>query len=408
MNYGSVCSGIEAASIAWEPEWQPAWFSEIEDAPSKVLAHHWPHVQNHGDMTKLHELVYRQQIVAPDVLVGGTPCQAFSVAGTRSSLSDDRGALSLAFIELANAIDTVRSHHGQPECIITWENVPGVLSTTDNAFGCFLAGLAGDDVPCLPGPRPADGKTSRYWGKSKKTGEHFPKWAKSGCVYGPRRAVAWRVLDAQYFGVAQRRKRVFVVASARDGFDPAAVLFERQGVRRDTPPSRETQEAAALTAVVRTANTNSNGQGVSLNGPVYTLDSEAGGQALACWWDGGQISQTLDAVLQKGQAMPEKNRFPAVLQQVTAVHGTQDAIVSDNLAHPLGRNNGQENAIFSQLAVRKLMPVECERLQGFPDSHTDIGLADGPRYKCIGNSMAVPCMRFLKKQIEAEIARSTR
>ena len=225
MRFGSVCSGIEAASVAWNPlGWKAAWLSEIEPFPSAVLAHHYPDVSNLGDMTLLPERIRSGEVEAPDLFCGGTPCQAFSVAGLRKSLDDARGNLSLTFCEIANAIDDVRSVRGDAPAIIFWENVPGVLSTKDNAFGCFLAGLAGED------------------GELKPSGG---KWTNAGCVYGPQRAVAWRVLDAQYFGVAQRRRRVFVVASARDNFDPAAVLFEFNGVRRDTAPSREAGKAVA-------------------------------------------------------------------------------------------------------------------------------------------------------------------
>ena len=141
-----------------------------------------------------------------------------------SDLDDARGNLSLTFCEIANAIDHVRALRREPPCIVFWENVPGVLNTPDNAFGCFLAGLAGESLPLLP----AGGR-----------------WTNAGCVLGPQRAVAWRILDAQYFGVAQRRRRVFVVASARDGFNPSEVLFEFDGVRRDTAPSRETGQTVA-------------------------------------------------------------------------------------------------------------------------------------------------------------------
>jgi DNA (cytosine-5)-methyltransferase 1 len=225
IKFGSVCSGIEAASVAWQPlGWEAAWLSEIEPFPSAVLAHHYPTVPNLGDMTTLPERILSGEVEAPDVFCGGTPCQAFSVAGLRNSLDDARGNLSLTFVGIANAIDHVRSVRGEPASIVFWENVPGVLSTKDNAFGCFLAGLAGEDNPLEP-PR--------------------GKWTNSGYVLGPKRAVAWRILDAQYFGVAQRRRRVFVVASARDNFDPAAVLFEFDGVRRDTAPSREKGQAIA-------------------------------------------------------------------------------------------------------------------------------------------------------------------
>ena len=193
MRFGSVCSGIEAASVAWNPlGWEAAWFSEIEPFPSQVLAHHYPDVVNLGDMTKLPEMILNGEIEAPDILCGGTPCQAFSVAGNRQSLDDARGNLTLTFCEIADAIDRVRIMWDEKPSIIFWENVPGVLNTKDNAFGCFLAELAGEDMPLQP-----SGK----------------RWTNAGVVLGSKRAIAWRVLDAQYFGLAQRRRRVFVVAS---------------------------------------------------------------------------------------------------------------------------------------------------------------------------------------------------
>jgi len=213
MRYLSVCSGIEAASVAWEKlGWKPVAFSEIEPFPSAVLNHHWPEVPNLGDMTKYESWKFEEPI---DVLVGGTPCQAFSVAGLRKGLADPRGGLSLTFVNIAD--------HFNPKWIL-WENVPGVLSSRDNGFGCFLGALAGED------------------GELKPPGE---KWADAGCVYGPKRSIAWRCLDAQYFGVAQRRKRCFLVACPRDQGDPAKVLFEWEGLRRDTAPSRETRKGIA-------------------------------------------------------------------------------------------------------------------------------------------------------------------
>ena len=209
MTFLSVCSGIEAASVAWKPlGWRALGFAEIEKFPSAVLAHHYPDVPNHGDFTKIDPAPLRGKV---DILCGGTPCQAFSVAGARGSLSDKRGNLTLAFVDLAHAI--------KPRNVV-WENVPGVLSTKDNAFGCFLAGLVGADG-ALP---PPNGK----------------RWPNAGMVDGPKGRAAWRVLDAQYFGLAQRRKRVILVADFGNGADPAAVLFEPESVRRDSPPRRET------------------------------------------------------------------------------------------------------------------------------------------------------------------------
>lgn len=448
MKYGSVCSGIEAASKAWEPlGWKPAWFSEIEPFPSAVLAHHWPEVTNLGDMTKIADAVRAGEVEAPDVLVGGTPCQAFSIAGLREGLSDDRGQLTLSYVELANAIDAKRRERGEPESIIVWENVPGVLSSKDNAFGCFLAELAGESSEL----QPAGGK-----------------WTHAGCVSGPERVIAWRVLDAQFFGVAQRRKRVFVVASARKGFDPAAVLFELNSVRRDSAPRRETQKAvAALTARgVGTCGADDNqAQAGHLiaqcaNGDVsHTLKGEGfdgsedgtGRGVPVVAFGGGNTSGNIDVaacLTAKGQRIDfEVETF--------AVHGTQDPDTNRELAHTLGRNNGQENAIVTEpftlairgrsegstvevrndgtanalltpnggragmgvgaigwgMQVRRLTPIECERLQGFPDNHTLIGwrgkdadeCPDGPRYKAIGNSMAVPVMRWIGERIAAAL-----
>ncbi|HBT1986412.1 TPA: phage N-6-adenine-methyltransferase [Klebsiella pneumoniae] len=448
MIYGSICSGIEAATVAWEPlGWKAAWFSEIEAFPSAVLAERWPEVVNLGDMTKIAAAVRAGEVQAPDVMVGGTPCQAFSIAGLRNGLSDARGQLTLSYVELANAIDDKRIERGEEEAIFVWENVPGVLTSHDNAFGCFLAGLAGESCEL----EPSGGK-----------------WSHSGCVYGPQRTIAWIVKDAQYFGVAQRRKRVFVVASARKGFDPGQVLFESEGVRRDTPPSREPQTAvAALTA-----------RGV---GTCGADDNQAqAGHLLA--FGGGNTGGNIDVaacLTAKGQRIDfEVETF--------AVHGTQDPDKNLELAHTLGRNHGQENACIAfsykdhgadasedlsptlragnsdnsnanggqppaiciqhasigrhddagpqgkgwqedvaftmdsrasadavqfGAQVRRLMPVECERLQGFPDSHTLISwrgkeateCPDGPRYRAIGNSMAVPVMRWIGERIAAAL-----
>ena len=219
MRYFSICSGIEAATVAWEPlGWEAAAYAEIEKFPAAVLEHHYPHTPNLGDMTKIKGEDYRDV----DVLVGGTPCQAFSVAGLRAGLVDPRGNLTLVFAKLADDM--------APPFIV-WENVPGVLSSKDNAFGCFLGLLAGDDDALQP---PGG------------------KWTDAGYVLGPKRAIAWRVLDAQYFGLAQRRRRVFVVACPRGGADPREILFEREGVRRDTPPSREAGKGVAGTLESRT------------------------------------------------------------------------------------------------------------------------------------------------------------
>ncbi|ENV16945.1 DNA cytosine methyltransferase [Acinetobacter guillouiae] len=224
MRYGSVCSGIEAATVAWHSlGWKPAWFAEIEKFPSQVLAHHYHDVPNLGDMTTIAEKVKNKEVEAPDILVGGTPCQAFSVAGLRNSLDDDRGQLSLEFVRIANEIDSARLVRGYEPVIAVWENVPGVLNTKDNAFGCFLGALSGEECELQP---PGG------------------RWKNAGCVFGPSRQVVWRVLDAQHFGLAQRRKRVFVIASARTECI-AEILFERKGMFGDIKESKGKRENTA-------------------------------------------------------------------------------------------------------------------------------------------------------------------
>ena len=462
FTYGSICSGVDAASLAWGPlQARPLWFAEIEPFPAAVLAHRWPRVVNVGDMCQLRHLMAVGVLPVPDVLVGGTPCQSFSVAGLRQSLDDGRGQLTLEYVRLLDEIDKHRPG------IAVWENVPGVLGTPDNAFGCFLGALAGEDAPLVPAGK---------------------RWSNAGYVSGPTRTIAWRILDAQYFGVAQRRRRVFVIASARDDCDPREVLFESEGLRRDTAPSRETQATTA---------------GAAADGVGEC--SQVVGNPLPF----GAVRALLASHTATGRLDPNEQTF--------VVHGTQDPGVTAELAYALGRNSGQENAIvfsskdhgadasielaptlragghtgshanagvppavaFAQntrgelrleggdgqrtgsitsgggkpgqgypavltpwdhqhariadpqsaapslrggstgtgdtsprvfdtdRAVRRLTPVECERLQGMPDNHTQIPwrgkpaeeCPDGPRYKAIGNSMAVPVMAWIGRRL---------
>jgi DNA (cytosine-5)-methyltransferase 1 len=228
----TMCSGIGAPEVAapWV-DWRLA--AEIENFPRAVLQQRFgyklPEDQNQGDpllwsdMTEVTpDLARSRGVPLPDVLVAGTPCQAFSVAGLRKGTEDVRGNLTLKFVETCHAIVSARP---DGRLTVLWENVPGVLSDKGNAFGCFLAGLVGaDDALSAP-----DGGS----------------WPSVGMVSGPRSRVAWRVLDAQYFGVAQRRRRVFVVVDFGGAVDPAAVLFERQGLRGNTPPRRQAGESTA-------------------------------------------------------------------------------------------------------------------------------------------------------------------
>lgn len=443
ITYGSVCSGIEAATVAWEPlRWQASWYAEIEPFPCAVLAYHYPETPNQGDMTRLAARVLSGKIPAPEVLVGGTPCQAFSVAGMREGLADPRGALTIKYVELLDAIDHVRTKRGEPEAVCTWENVPGVLSDKGNAFGCFLGALVGESEELQP---PGG------------------KWKDAGCVYGPTRTVAWRVLDAQYFGLAQRRRRVFVVASARAGFDPLEVLFEREGVRRDTPPRRG--EGQGVTGTITSS--------LGKNGGI-----PAGNDCKPCSlvFGGNNTSGPIDVAPARNACASASGRMDFE-SEAFVVHGTQDPCILDDQAFALGRNSGQDNALLAfsckdhgadaghlaptlramghgashpnvggQVAVcitgeithtlkgegfdasedgtgrgqpmvqggagvRRLTPRECEWLQGFPGDHTRIPYRgkpadecpDGPRYKAIGNSKAVFVVRWIGRRIQQQL-----
>ena len=485
--YGSVCSGIEAVSLAWQPlGLQAAWFAEIDAFPSAVLAHHYPRVPNLGDMTAIARQVRAGTAPAPDILVGGTPCQSFSVAGARRGLDDPRGALTLAYVELANAIDQTRQKTRRPPATLVWENVPGVLSDRSNAFGCLLGALAGEGCALEP------------------PGE---KWTHAGCVSGPRRRIAWRVLDAQYFGVAQRRRRVFLVASGRDDLDPAEVLFEREGLRGHPAPGfAPWQDAAGAAAPgVDAANGYArlnrayskaamtfgfgNGKGPSdvaasllaagskhdictetfmvqsAAGIIsHTLDTANGGKgcgedgtgkgvpiiaftAQGCGADatqgraptlraGGHRDNHANAGVVPAIAFAQNSRGELRIESghgqlagtlstgggksgqgrpmvVSASPALRSSIGSEDKRHALVP--GHEGPLrydwnepgpgdWSQWRVRRLMPVECERLQGMPDGYTQVPCrgkpaADAPRYKAIGNSMAVPCVAWLGQRL---------
>ena len=244
ITFATGCSGIGAPEVAFGDRlgWKCLWCSEIEPFPSAVLKYRWPDVPNVGDFMTIAERIKNDELEAPDVFIAGTPCQAFSVAGLRNSLNDQRGGLTLEYVRIAAEMDLQRIRRGLPETVFVWENVPGVLSTPDNAFGCFIGGLLGFNCAIAP----TDGR----WGNYGSLSEH--------------RTVAWRILDAQYFGVAQRRRRLFLISTARPGFSPARTLFECGSVPRTAPPSRETKQRIA---------------------PPATQDIET---TITCeWWTGG-------------------------------------------------------------------------------------------------------------------------
>ena len=443
MKYGSVCSGIEAASAAWHGlGWQPSFFSEIEAFPRAVLAHHYPDVPLHGDFTTIEA----DQYEPIDLLVGGTPCQSFSIAGLRGGLDDDRGNLALQFLRLA---DRTRARW------VVWENVPGVLSSNGGRdFGSILGGL---------------GKLGYGW--------------------------AYRVLDAQFFGVAQRRRRVFVVGYLGDWRRAAAVLFERHSLSGHPAPRRETGKSVAKDAIGRTASGRDTfgtltakqgekqwlGNQEALSGDYHVmaptispcLETQKGGLrgpdtqayvvgalpaslgkglghnkddfcvATAFDWQSGGDSRGLDP---KPTAQLQRSQVPAVAYPINtqmALRGADTSNTSregvgiggendpaftlqaahshavafeENMSLQTPSTNGvnptltrrTHASVAIQSAVRRLTPRECERLQGFPDDYTSIPYRnkpaeqcpDGPRYKALGNSMAVPVMRWIGERIK--------
>jgi DNA (cytosine-5)-methyltransferase 1 len=441
LKYLSVCSGIEAATVAWHPlGWKAIAYSEIEKFPSEVLAHHYPNTPNLGDMTKFKVWTNVSNV---DVFVGGTPCQSFSVAGLRKGLDDPRGNLMLTYLAIA------KQH--RPNWLV-WENVPGVLSSNGGRdFGSFLGGLA-------------------------------------ECGYG----FAYRVLDAQFFGVAQRRRRVFVVGYLGDWRAAAAVLFERHSLQGHPAPSREKRQAVAA-SVGAGASSRSWPADIS-----STLDTTFGTkQGLenqhinagcpmfvpAVGAFGKDVSDTVTSKFSKGAELLQQgaqNGGNCVLQPVYEMHGqdsrvrelgetcttvtskwgtgggnvpvalqpiafsgqmsnpqtdvdmtqTQQAKNPMAVAQPVysfiqaSAQKKSTNSVLEELsntltaraennnfaggvsmAVRRLTPVECERLQGFSDNYTDIKskgkpTPDGPRYKALGNSMAVPVMAWIGARIQ--------
>lgn len=369
LRYGSVCSGIEAATVAWHPlGWRPAWFTEIDPFPLAVLAHHHPEVPNHGDFTQLLDPTHPARHEEPiDILVGGTPCQSFSVAGLRGGLEDPRGNLALAFVKLVGTL--------RPRWVV-WENVPGALSADNGrAFGSILGALA-------------------------------------GFGYG----FAWRVLDAQYVrvdgharAVPQRRRRVFLVGCAGGQFQrAAAVLFEPEGVFGDSPPRREAGAGAAR-GVARCAR-----GGIRDVAPTLQARRTAGGGLgtdFDC--DGGVLPIAFHATQ---DPISSSARSPCLSGgNKTGCASVAVAQVCSSLAGGHGggaghlyRQAGNETSVaLYGMKVRRLTERECERLQGFPDDYTAIPwngkpateCPSGHRYKALGNSMAVNVMRWIGTRI---------
>ena len=532
MRFMSLCAGIEAASVAWNPlGFKCIGLAEIEAFPSAVTAHHYPDVPNFGDIARF-DTWPDDAFAKADIIVGGPPCQAFSISGLRKGLNDDRGNLTLTYVKIIDHADRIRNQQQLPPVISLYENVPGLLSDKTGAFGSLLAGLAGEDVQLeSPGKR----------------------WTDAGCVSGPKRTVAWRTLDAQFFQLAQRRRRVFVVASARKGFDPAAVLLEFEGLRRDSPPRRETRQDPAADASSGADQRRSHWDGVEHPHPTLNQSFNTGaigysnqelfsqrGAGLVGDASTGEISHCLNAggmgrqdyetetlvthalraegfdASEDGtgrgtplvpvafsakdhgadatadlsptlRAMPHNESHangggqmavavpllevgkrtgpsstddmraglgvgedgdPMFTLQAGAQHGVAayafqpriarngrgdmgDLVnaltmsgetgkgdtapcvaVADTLGVGANQTSGFESEVVAtRMLVRRLVPVEAERLQGFQDLYTAIpwrnrsaeDCPDGPRYRALGNSMAVNVMRWIGERIRAMV-----
>lgn len=376
MNYLSVCSGIEAATVAWhDMGWNPVGFSEIEKFPSQLLNHHYPNVTNYGDMTKFKEWNINESV---NLLVGGTPCQSFSVAGLRKGLEDPRGNLMLTYLAMAD--------HFKPKWLL-WENVPGVLSSNNgHDFSALLQGLA-------------------------QLGYGF----------------AYRVLDAQHFGVPQRRRRVFVVGCLGDWRSAAKVLFESESLCRDIAPRRDKGQSSA--SYTKTSfGGYSEGTGTlrassgDLGGGSETLYIPKIANCLQTTCHEWSRADGFNMITQVYETHPADSRVKEmgdVCQTVTSRWGTGGGNVP--IAHAFKVRGGcagggkgylgsdekaftisttQDQQLFTNMRVRRLTPMECERLQGFPDNYTNTPTSsDSTRYKALGNSMAVPVMKWIGQRI---------
>ena len=454
MRYLSLFSGIEAATLAWQPlGWECVGVSEIESFPCAVLEHHYPHIPNLGDVTKITEQQIKD-LGQIDLVVFGSPCQNLSVAGNRRGFDGDQSSLFYAAMEI---IKHAKQHCGTRFAL--WENVPGAFSSNAGRdFASVVANMAGLENVTVP-----------------KNG-----WGKEGAALGDSGLLEWSVLDAQWFRLAQRRKRVFAIVDFGEWASRPPILLERQSLRGDTPPSRETRQDTTADVKGRLAS------GTELAGPKL---ANCGEYHVVGFREGGFgefVSTDTSATIRAAGGS-----LGGGSESLVCCHGTQDPLTNSNFAYAIGCNSGQENVIAIQgnaigrkpengpqgsgydegvcftltstdrhavaygcaptticpnkvnaitasyglggadletkplvmtlvdntayyfdsanYVVRRLTPIECERLQGFPDNFTQIpycnksadNCPNGVRYKALGNSMAVSVMAWIGRQIES-------
>lgn len=424
MRYLSLFSGIEAATAAWHPlGWTPVAFAEIDKLPCKVLAHRFPSVPNLGDVTKISELDIAR-LGDIDAVIFGSPCQDLSVAGKRKGLAGERSGL---FYDAMRIIRWAREWCGLRWAL--WENVPGVFTSNAGAdFAVVVGEMGGGSVDTPP-----------------------KGWGKEGVFLGPEALVEWSTLDAQWFGVAQRRRRVFVIADFGDWASRPPVLLEPASVRGDSAPSREARQSVAGTS------TTCLGEGVSGQSANAGLLQLTFNRQSSAQYNNDDIASTVSArdfkcasdliafsynaqaaqlpsasrdtsiadslTCSKGAAVAFADTAPTLAQGTGGKGCSEDGTgrgvptiaqfcdvynhtVDGNVAATLNAESGAPNhsgpKLITGSQVRRLTPVECERLQGFPDNWTLVGnAADGPRYKALGNSMAVPVINWIGRSIEA-------
>ena len=416
MRYLSLFSGIEAAGVAWGPlGWTPVGFAEIEPFPCSLLEHSFPGVPNLGDVTTITDA----QIAALgpiDLVVGGSPCQDLSVAGKRAGL---KGARSSLFHEQVRIFHAARTFCGAR--FLVWENVPGVFSTHGGRdFAVVVGALAGCELAV-----PVDG------------------WGYEGVAAGPNGLVEWCVLDAQFFGVAQRRRRVFAVLDAGNWRDRPPILLEPESLRGNPPARGEAGQAVTGTLAARPRGGGGLGTDFDVDGGLIAHSLRADGFDASEDGSGrgtplvpdvawalqerdakGSDSDTKDGHLipvalfdERNVTSPENRAACDPRKAVPTMHEKPMSVAFDpqggGKQTTLGASASGAGALgttkvpaIAGMRVRRLTPRECERLQGFPDDWTAVPhrgrpAADGPRYRALGNSMAVPCMAWIGRQISA-------
>ena len=421
FNVIEICAGVGGFGLGFGEFGHVLSAVEWDRAAAGVYQYNNPEVEMFSDLTKIEatDLPWDADNL---VICGGTPCQAFSVAGKRGSLSDDRGNLALTFNNLCDAIDDLRLNAGKEPAIIVWENVCGVLNTDDNAFGCVLAGMAGSDSPLVP------------------RGEQ--RWTNSGMVVGPRRNVAFRVLDSQYFGVAQRRRRIFAVAigGTRKWAAPEALIPFQKSLPRNPKKGESSVEGSPGNA------------GASFTASSFGKYEEGVGTLRSQGGDLGGGSETLAVDVYNGEITGETavtvtsatgianasgpkvigwngDVTPKAAEDVSvtlrsqqggegvgvAFHAWQDPIHSEECSPNMGSNAAI--GVLQNLTVRRLSSRECMRLQGWPDDHCDFKMeleqdgnrwkptgkvvkqAEGPKYRQAGNGVTANVIKYIAEKL---------